>query len=52
MVLNDHRAELAAGERARGINQLLRDGVSVTEVAKELSITKDAVAASGIGAAG
>lgn len=45
MVLNDHRAELTAGERARGINQLLLDGVSPTKVAKELSITKDAVAA-------
>jgi ParB family transcriptional regulator, chromosome partitioning protein len=45
MVLNDHRAELTAGERARGINQLLLDGVSATKVAKVLSITKDAVAA-------
>ncbi|BBY46613.1 hypothetical protein MARA_00430 (plasmid) [Mycolicibacterium arabiense] len=45
MVLNNHRAELTAGERARGINQLLLDGVSMTKVAKELSITKDAVAA-------
>jgi ParB family transcriptional regulator, chromosome partitioning protein len=45
MILNDHRADLTAGERARGINQLLLDGVSVTKVAKELSITKDAIAA-------
>lgn len=45
MILNDHRADLTAGERARGINQLLLDGVSPAKVAKELSITKDAVAA-------
>src|SRR3954471_21660337 len=31
--------------RARGINQLLLDGVSPTKVAKGLSTTKDAVAA-------
>lgn len=45
MVLNNHRAELTAGERARGINQLLLDGVSPNKVAKELSVTKDAVVA-------
>lgn len=45
IVLNDHRAQLTDAERARGINQLLLDGVSPAKVAKELSITKDAVAA-------
>ena len=45
IVLNDHRAKLTEAERARGINQLLLEGVSPTKVAKELSTTKDAVAA-------
>jgi ParB family chromosome partitioning protein len=45
IVANDHRAPLTEAERARGINQLLLDGVSPTKVAKGLSTTKDAVAA-------
>ena len=45
IVANDHRAPLSEAERARGINQLLLDGVSPTKVAKGLSTTKDAVAA-------
>ena len=45
IVSNDHRAPLTEAERARGINQLLLDGVSPTKVAKGLSTTKDAVAA-------
>lgn len=45
IVLNDHRAKLTEAERARGINQLLLEGVSPTKVAKELSTTKDTVAA-------
>jgi ParB family transcriptional regulator, chromosome partitioning protein len=45
IVLNDHRAQLTEAERARGINQLLLEGVSPTKVAKELSTTKDVVAA-------
>ncbi|WP_292976257.1 ParB N-terminal domain-containing protein [Mycobacterium sp.] len=45
MVTNDHRAPLTEAERARGIAQLLLDGVSPTKVAKELSTTKDAIAA-------
>src|SRR4029077_8919221 len=44
IVSNDHRAPLTEAERARGINQLLLDGVSPTKVAKGLSTTKDAVA--------
>ena len=45
IVTNDHRAPLTEAERARGINQLLLEGVSPTKVAKGLSTTKDAVAA-------
>lgn len=45
IVTNEHRAPLTEAERARGINQLLLDGVSPTKVAKGLSTTKDAVAA-------
>lgn len=45
IVTNDHRAPLTPAERARGINQLLLDGVSPTKVAKGLSTTKEAVAA-------
>lgn len=45
IVANDHRAPLTDAERARGINQLLLDGISPTKVAKGLSTTKDAVAA-------
>ena len=45
IVLNDHRCPLTAAERARGINQLLLEGVSPTKVARGLSTTKDAVAA-------
>lgn len=45
IVTNDRRAPLTDAERARGINQLLLDGVSPTKVAKGLSINKDAVAA-------
>ncbi len=45
IVTNDHRAPLTEAERARGINQLLLDGVSPTKVAKGLSTTKDAVTA-------
>lgn len=45
IVLNNHRLDLTEAERARGINQLLLDGISATKVAKQLSTTKDAVAA-------
>jgi ParB family chromosome partitioning protein len=45
IVVNDRRAPLTEAERARGINQLLLDGISPTKVAKSLSTTKDAVAA-------
>ncbi len=45
IVTNDHRAPLTEAERARGINQLLLDGISPTKVAKGLSTSKDDVAA-------
>lgn len=45
IVTNDRRLPLTDAERARGINQLLLDGVSPTKVAKGLSTTKEAVAA-------
>ncbi len=45
IVTNDHRAALTEAERARGINQLLLEGVSPTRVAKGLSTSKDAVSA-------
>lgn len=45
MVTNDHRAPLTEAERARGINQLLLEGVSPTKVARGLSTSKDAVSA-------
>lgn len=45
IVTNDHRAPLTEAERARGINQLLLEGVSPAKVAKGLSTSKDAVAA-------
>ena len=45
IVTNDQRAPLTAAERARGIHQLLLEGVSPTKVAKGLSTTKTTVAA-------
>lgn len=45
IVTNDQRAPLTEAERARGINQLLLDGVSPTKVAKGLSTTRTTVAA-------
>lgn len=45
IVTNDHRAALTEAERARGINQLLLEGISPTRVAKGLSTSKDAVSA-------
>ena len=40
IVTNDHRAPLTEADRARGINQLLLDGVSPTKVARGLSTTR------------
>jgi ParB family chromosome partitioning protein len=43
IVLNDQREALTDGERARGINQLLLDGVSPTKIAKHLSTPRTTV---------
>jgi ParB family transcriptional regulator, chromosome partitioning protein len=45
IVENDQRRELTESQRARGIQQLLDAGVSVTKVAKKLSVKKDTVKA-------
>lgn len=45
IVENDQRRELTEAQRARGIQQLLDAGVSVTKVAKKLSVKKDTVKA-------
>ncbi|PBA38795.1 nuclease [Mycobacterium avium] len=45
IVENDHRAGITESERAQGIQQLLDAGVSVTKVAKKLSVKKDTVKA-------
>jgi ParB family chromosome partitioning protein len=45
MVENDHRRALTDAQRARGIQQLLDAGVSVTKVAKRLAVSRDTVKA-------
>ncbi|MDQ2626864.1 MAG: ParB N-terminal domain-containing protein [Actinomycetota bacterium] len=45
IVENDQRRELTEGERARGIQQLLDAGISVTKVARKLSVKADTVKA-------
>lgn len=45
IVENDHRDDITESERAQGIQQLLDAGVSVTKVAKKLSVKKDTVKA-------
>ncbi len=45
IVENDHRDDITEVERAHGIQQLLDAGVSVTKVAKKLSVKKDTVKA-------
>ncbi|SBS79039.1 Nuclease [uncultured Mycobacterium sp.] len=45
IVENDQRRELTEAQRARGIQQLLDAGVSVSRVAKKLSVKKDTVKA-------
>ncbi|MDD4866629.1 MAG: ParB N-terminal domain-containing protein [Mycobacterium sp.] len=45
IVENDHRDGITEAERAHGIQQLLDAGVSVTKVAKALSVKKDTVKA-------
>ncbi|WP_018604284.1 ParB N-terminal domain-containing protein [Mycobacterium sp. 155] len=45
IVTNDHKADLTDAQRARGIQQMIDAGMSVTKVARKLSITKDTVTA-------
>ena len=45
MVENDQRRKLTDAQRARGIQQMIDAGVSVTKVAKKLAIAKDVVKA-------
>lgn len=45
IVENDQRRKLSDAQRARGIQQMIDAGVSVTKVAKKLAIGKDAVKA-------
>jgi ParB family chromosome partitioning protein len=45
IVENDQRREITEAQRARGIQQLLDAGVSVSKVAKKLSVKKDTVKA-------
>jgi ParB family chromosome partitioning protein len=47
IVENDQRRELTNTQRAKGIQQMLDAGVSVTKVAKALSVHKDTVKAAG-----
>jgi len=43
MVVNDHRRALTEAQRARGIQQMLDAGASVTKIAQQLSVKKDIV---------
>lgn len=45
IVENDKRKEITEAQRARGMQQMLDAGVSVTKVAKKLSVGKDTVRA-------
>lgn len=45
IVENDHRRGLTTNQRAKGIQQMLDAGVSVTKVAKALAVDKDTVKA-------
>jgi ParB family chromosome partitioning protein len=45
LVANDQKADLSDAQRARGIQQMIDAGLSVTKVAKKLSVTKDTVKA-------
>ncbi|WP_276823297.1 ParB/RepB/Spo0J family partition protein [Mycolicibacterium mageritense] len=50
IVTNDQKTDLTDAQRARGIQQMLDAGVSVTKVAKKLSVGKDTVKAAGAAA--
>lgn len=45
IVENDHRDDLIDADRARGIQQMMDAGLSVTKVAKKLSVDKETVKA-------
>ncbi|CPR13152.1 nuclease [Mycobacterium bohemicum DSM 44277] len=45
IVTNDQKRDLTDAQRARGIQQMIDAGMSVTKVAKRLSVAKDAVKA-------
>ena len=45
MVTNDHERDLTDAQRARAIQQMIDAGLSVTKVAKKLSVGKDTVKA-------
>ena len=45
IVTNDQKEDLTDAQRARGIQQMIDTGMSVTRVAKKLSVGKDAVKA-------
>ena len=45
IVTNDQKADLSDAQRARGIQQMIDAGLSVTRVAKKLSVTKETVKA-------
>lgn len=45
IVTNDQKRDLTDAQRARGIQQMIDAGMSVTKVAKKLSVGKDAVKA-------
>ena len=45
IVTNDQKQDLTDAQRARGIQQMIDAGMSVTKVAKRLSVAKDAVKA-------
>jgi ParB family chromosome partitioning protein len=45
IVTNDHKQDLTDAQRARGIQQMIGAGLSVTKVAKKLSVGKETVKA-------
>ena len=45
IVTNDQKEDLTDAQRARGIQQMIAGGLSVTKVAKRLSVAKDTVKA-------
>lgn len=45
IVTNDQKLDITEAQRARGIQQMIDAGLSVTKVAKRLSVAKDAVKA-------